>query len=316
MRGIIFVLLCGCALAQTRPATSDGGGANLPAQKIKANDLIAVSVYDAPEFTRTVRVSADGTIRLPMLEQHIKADGLLPSELETAIATALKAEEILVNPAVTVTVAEYHHIRPISVMGAVKAPITFEAVGDVSLIEALTRAGGLGPEAGQEVLITRTQPGPDGKPVSLTQRVSVKALIGQADPEADLKLVGGEEIRVPEAGRVFVIGNVKTPGAFTFRDSGETTVLKALAMAQGLTSYSAKQAYIVRQDDRSGAKNEIPIELAKIMERKSPDVPLMANDILYVPDRSGRRATMQTLEKVLAFGAGAGTALIYTATVH
>ena len=48
------------------------------------------------------------------------------------------------------------------------------------------------------------------------------------------------------------------------------------------------------------------------MERKAPDVPLLANDILYVPDNKGRRMALGTLEKIAAFGAGAGTALIYT----
>jgi polysaccharide export outer membrane protein len=53
------------------------------------------------------------------------------------------------------------------------------------------------------------------------------------------------------------------------------------------------------------------IPLNKIMERKAPDAALLANDILYVPDNKGRRMTLGALEKVLAFGGGAGTALIY-----
>ena len=74
---------------------------NLPAQKIGPNDLIAVSVYDAPELTRTVRVSAEGMIRLPMVKRQLHAEGLMPSELESAIAEELKTEELLVDPAVT-----------------------------------------------------------------------------------------------------------------------------------------------------------------------------------------------------------------------
>ena len=72
MRVVVFLLFCGVTLAQTRPAPIvEIGGANLPAQKIGANDLIAISVYDQPEFTRSVRVSADGFIRLPMLDRRI-----------------------------------------------------------------------------------------------------------------------------------------------------------------------------------------------------------------------------------------------------
>ena len=79
---------------------------NLPAQTIGANDLISVSVYDAPEFTRAVRVGADGQIRFPMLKAKITAQGLLPSDLETAIAEALMTEDLVIDPFVTVSVIE------------------------------------------------------------------------------------------------------------------------------------------------------------------------------------------------------------------
>jgi polysaccharide export outer membrane protein len=315
MRITVFLLFWAVMSAQTRPApVAEAGGANLPAQKIRPNDLVAVSVYDAPELSKAIRVSADGYIRLPLLDRPIKADGLLPAELGVAITAALKAEEILVKPSVTVTVAEYHS-RPISVVGAVKTPTTFEAIGTITLLEAIARAGGLSQEAGPEILVSRTQPGPTGIPTSLTQRVSVKAFIGRADPAVNLKLVGGEEVRVPEAGKVFVIGNVRKPGAFAVQDSTETTVLKMLAMAEGLTPYASNHAFIIRRDDQAGRSREIPVELGRIMKRQAPDMPLLESDILYVPDRSGRRATLSVLEKLLIFGGGAAAAGIY-AGVH
>ena len=84
----------------------------------------------------------------------MRAEGRLPRELEASIAEALKTEEILVDPVVKVTVAEYHS-RPISVMGAVKKPVTFQAVGAMTLLDALARAEGLSDLAGTEVLFTR-----------------------------------------------------------------------------------------------------------------------------------------------------------------
>jgi polysaccharide export outer membrane protein len=296
------------APAQVRPAP-EPSGANLPAQRIGANDLVAVSVYDVPELTRTVRVGADGLMRLPMLKQRIKAEGLMPSELEAAIASALVAEQLIVDPFVTVTIAEYNS-RPISVAGAVKQPLTFQASGPVTLLEAITKAGGLAPEAGPEILVSRAQSAPDGSVTALVQRVLVKGLIDAADPAMNITLIGGEEIRVPEVGKVYVIGNVKRPGAFAVQGGVESTVLKMLALSEGLTPYASKDAYIYRRE-ANGGKNEIQIPLSKIMERKAPDAPLLANDILYVPDNKGRRMTLGALEKVLAFGAGASTALIY-----
>ena len=293
---LLPALFAHALLAQSRPPTMDDvGRANLPQQSIGANDLLAVSVYDAPELTRTVRVESDGVIHLPLLKNAIEA----------AIAAALKEEEILVSPVVKVTIVEYYS-RPISVAGAVRKPITFQATGNVTLLEAISRAEGLSADAGQEILVSR--------PDQIIRRIPVRALIDAADPDVNLKLAGGEEIRVPEASKIYVVGNVKRPGAFPLRDSSETSVLKLLALAEGLTAYSAKLAYIYRRDPDGASKKEIEIELEKIMKRKSPDVPLEADDILYIPDNTGRRATASAIEKIAILSGSIGAAAIYGIT--
>jgi polysaccharide export outer membrane protein len=294
--------------AQFRPAALDTPWANLPLQPISANDLLAVSVYDAPELTGTVRVSADGFISLPMLKQPVKVQGLMPAKIEAAVAEALRGEDIIVNPFVKVTVAEYSS-HPVSVAGAVNQPMTFQATGPVTLIEAVALAGGLSTDAGPEILVTRSELGPDGTLTAVAQRISVKGLIDASDPASNVVLHGGEEILVPGKSKVYVIGDVKQPGAFPMEDS-ESTVLTMLALSQGLMPYAAKEAYIYRQDG-NGSKKEISIPLSKIMERKAADFPLLANDILYVPDRKVRRLTIEALERVLLFGSAAGAAAIY-----
>jgi len=283
-------------------------GANLPAQPVGPNDLLAICVYDAPELSRTVRVGSDGYIRLPMMQRRIMAQGLLPSALETAIGSALREEQILIDPFVTVTIAEYHS-RPISVAGAVKQPVVFQAEGPTTLLEAIARAQGLREDAGREILVSQSQPGPDGQPITMTRRILVRSLIDDADPTLNLKLTGGEEIRVPEVGRIYVVGNVKKPGAFPVQDGSDTTVLQMLALAEGLAPYSTKEAYIYRRE-AAGTKNEIPVPLDKIMQRKSPDVPLTANDILYIPDNKGKRIGIKALEAIVGLGGAATTALI------
>ena len=304
------MLLCVPVYSQVRGTSLPETTANLPAQKIGPRDLVTVQVYDSPELSRSIRVGSDGTIKLPMLKEKVMAEGLMPNELEVVIAKALEDGGLLVEPSVTVTVAEYSS-RPISVAGSVRTPLTFQANSPVTLLEALTRAGGLTSDAGSEILISKSQPGLDGAQTSLIQRVAVKALIDAADPDSNIRLSGGEEIRVPEAGKVFVVGNVKKPGAFSVQDGAETSVLKLLALAEGLSQFAGKQAYIYRRE-ASGSKNEIPIELNKILERKSPDVTLLASDVLYVPDNKKGRLSMAVLEKLLMFGSTAGaTALIY-----
>lgn len=305
---LALVVFGGLAYGQLPPgvANADPGGGNLPIQKIGADDLIAVSVYDAPEFTRTIRVNSEGLIRMPMIKDPIRAAGLLPVELETVIATALKEAELIADPYVTITVGEYHS-RPVSVMGAVKMPLTFQAAGEVTLLDALAKAGGLTPEAGNEILLSH--PGADGK-AGLIQRIPVKTLIDAADPTVNVKLTGGEEIRVPDAGRIFVLGQVRKPGSFSAHDDGHATVLKALAYSEGLMPYSSKLAYIYRRES-SGSKHEIVIPLKQIMIRKAPDVALEADDILYIPEATGTRMTIAALEKALLVGSGMATALIY-----
>jgi polysaccharide export outer membrane protein len=312
---LLFIAGAAGALAQVqmpRFTTVDAGGANLPARKIGPNDLIAISVYEAPEFTRTVRVGGDGLIRIPMLKRQIKAEGLMPSELESSIVDALQAEQLIVGAVVTVTVAEYN-TRPISVAGAVKQPLTFQVAGPVTLLEALTRAGGLSAEAGPEILVTQAQARRVGAPAALVQRISVKGLIDTADPVLNLQLTGGEEVRIPEVGKIFVIGNVRSPGAYPVQGTTEATVLKALALSGGLLPFASKEAYIFRREEGgSGSKREIAVPLKQLMERKAPDAPLVADDILYVPDAHGRRVGLAALEKILLFGGGvAGSALVY-----
>lgn len=300
-----FYLAAEFAFAQTRPSPATGElGANLPARPLAGGDLLAISVYGAPELSRSVRVGEDGFIRLPMLKGKIEARGASPLELEQRVGAAIAEEKILVEPYVVVTIAEYA-VRPIRVAGAVRHPLTFEATGPVTLLEALTRAEGLSPEAGAEILVTRTS---GLNSAELTKRIAVKDLIETADPAANLILEGGEDVRVPEVGRVFVVGNVKKPGAFPVGDAGGTSVLKALALAEGLAPYSTKQAYIYRPTD--GGKQEIAVELRKIMERKLPDVDLIAGDIFYIPDNRGGRVTASVIEKVVSFAAGTASGAV------
>lgn len=308
MRTIVFLLAGWCALAQTRPAdvvdANMASVANLPAQKVAPNDLIAVSVYDSPELTRTLRVAADGTIRMPMLKEPLKVDGMLPSQVERAIAEDLKKGQVLVEPVVTVTILEYAS-RPIAVVGAVKKPLTFQAVGRVTLLDALAKAEGLTGEAGPELVLTRPTP-----PGMLVQRIPLKALMDAADPAMNAILTGGEEIRVPEAGKIYVVGNVRKPGAFAVRDGAQTSVLRVLALAEGLAPFSARRAYIYRAAADPVLRSEIPVELDLIMQRKSPDVSLLADDVLYVPDNKGRRRAVNLVDRVTGFGASTASGVL------
>jgi polysaccharide export outer membrane protein len=273
-------------------APSSSEMSSLPLVRIGNNDLIGITVYDAPELTRTVRVSAEGDIRMPMVKQSIHAAGLYPAELEKAIVAALTGENVLVDPVVTVSIVEYLS-RPITVVGEVKIPTTFQAIGDVTLLDAISRAQGFTENAGSEILVSRQEPGSDGKSTTLFQRIPVRSLLNGLDPSLNIHLHGGEEIRVPEAGRVYVVGQVKKAGPYYINDGSESSVLKAIANSDGLDEHPGHIAYIYRQEGGAGGRNEIRVELKKILDRKTPDVALEANDILYIPKSTGRATAIR-----------------------
>lgn len=318
---LIFCLLLAVvatpSVAQQEPvkqigagATSPSEGSNLPAESVERYDLLGISVYDSPELTRSARVDENGAIRLPMVKQPIQVAGLYPPEIEGAITKALVENNVLVEPVVTVSILEYRS-RPITVMGAVRNPIVFQADGPVTLLDAISRAGGLAENAGSEILLRRRPSATGDKSMTLTQRIPVQSLLNLNEAVANLKLEGGEVIRVPVAGQVYVLGSVGKPGAFNVPDGSESSVMKALAISGGLGEHPGHIAYIYRVEGGAEGVNEIPIELQKIMSRKAPDVALLANDILYVPAANGRRISAKLLETSLGVAVAIGTTLLY-----
>ena len=287
------------------PAQSMDG---LPSQKLGPGDLIAFSVSDCPDLTRSFRVNSAGYLKLPLLKEPIAATGRDPQEIEEDVQRALIKDEILVQPVVSAQVLEYRS-KPVSVMGAVKKPITFQAVGSVTLLDAIARAEGLTSDHGAEVLVSRPRAAGATGP-ALIERISFNGLMVEADPALNITLVGGEEIRVPPAGKVYMVGNVKKPGIYPIQQGDETTVFEMVAMSEGLLPYARKQAFIYRREGGKGARNEIPVELAKIMDRKGPDVALQANDILYIPDNKGQRLTNTIIERIVGFGTATGTGIL------
>ncbi len=316
---VIFLAIAvtGSVAAQSVSSSNVGAGAsalsespNVPADKLGPQDLVGITVYDSPELTRSVRVDEDGTIRLPMVRKHIQAAGLTADELENAITAALVDEQILVSPVVSVSVIEYHS-RPITILGAVRTPTTFQVIGNVTLFDAISRAGGLADNAGTEVFVSHAPSSVSGTSVSLTERIPVSSLLDANSPEANMRLEPGDSIRVPEAGQIYIVGNVKRPGPFTITNNSEMTILKAMSIAGGLDSFATRTAYIYRVDEINGHKEEIPINLKKILARKSPDVPLYANDMVYVGNEPGMRVSAKVLEIAVGVGLAVTGLVIY-----
>ena len=264
--------------------------ANIGSDPVGPGDLLYVAVIGSPELTRSFRVTAAGTLSVPLLADPIHINGLTPSQIEIAVARELERKRILVSPVVSVTVLEYRS-RPVNIAGAVKRPVTIQALNGLKLLDAISQAAGLAPEAGPEILVSRSNE-------SEIQRISVKDLIAGANPALNIELRGGEQIRVPEAGKLFVVGNVKSPGTFLLNEPGGSSVMKALAMSQGLLPYARKEAYVYRLLPDRNERQEILVPLNQILRRKAPDFTLLPNDIFYVPDNSAKRLSATMIERI------------------
>jgi polysaccharide export outer membrane protein len=288
------------------PVTTELWANNLGDEPVGPGDLLYIAVTGASELSRSYRVSPEGAITLPMAKASVMVSGQTPAAVARTVTADLVQERILVAPIVSVEVLDYRS-RRISVVGAVHSPAVIEAIGEMKLLDAIARAQGIAPEAGPEVIVSRNDSA-NGKPE--TVRISIKDLLSGNNPDLNIALHGGEEIRVPEAPKLFVVGNVRTPGTYPLNEMGGTTVLKALAMSQGVLPFTAKNAYVYREVAGAAARQEIMVPLREIMHRNSPDMPLAPGDILYIPENGKLHASADVLGKIAPFGTSTASGLI------
>lgn len=136
-------------------------------------------------------------------------------------------------------------------------------------------------------------------------RVDLKKLLDTGDPTLNLMVYPGDVVKVPRAELVYVVGEVGRPGGFELKSNENISVLQAIALAQGMTHTSAgARARIIRADSETGQRQEIPINLSKIIAGKLPDPILRPRDIVFVPNSLGRTAALRSLDMVATIGSG------------
>jgi polysaccharide export outer membrane protein len=285
------------------PAT--GGGGTLGADYvIGPEDILTLEVMNVPELKETVRVENDGTIPVRLLG-HVKAAGLTTSQLRTDLEKAW-GESYLEDPKVTVFIREFH-AQPISVIGAVAKPGLYQLTGPRTLIEVISMAGGLGTrganQPGRFLYVTRKGGFDD---LQLTEgmeqtapdqvEIDLKELVQTRDPALNIKMKPFDIVSVTKAGIIYVIGAVKRPGGFLMEDRERVTVLQALSLAEGTGPYAKKSAARIVRQGENGSRQEIPVDLGKVVKGTGEDVEMAANDILVVPDSAGKYVGARGLE--------------------
>lgn len=288
--------------------TSDGlsqSGIPLPLLPLGPDDLLTVNVLGVPALSKPIRVSPDGSIRMPMVDKPIPASGKLPADLESDIAEALRHDDLVREPLVTVTVTEYVS-RQVTVAGAVRSPTTIQAVTNMTLLEAIAHAGGFAEDAGAELSVSSRT----GTGSLAVRRIAIKALMDRPDDQSNPVLHPGDEVRVPRAPHIFIMGNVRKPGSIALVETSGSSVMKAVALADGLAPFATREAWILRQKPDSTEREQIQVHLAAIMDRKSPDVELKADDIFYVPDNKTKRISADVIDRVVSFGSATTSGLL------
>lgn len=253
---------------------------------IGPNDLIAVTVFGMPDLSALVRVQSTGQFSLPLLSRPIVAAQHTAPQVAAELTAELEREGLAVRPSVRVTVEQVLS-KPVVVSGAVRTPTVIQATRQLRLIEAISAAGGVTAAGGGSVVLTQ-----NGKDTTY----DLNALLNTSNPPPTPMLQGGETIRVLPARLIYVVGALQKPGAFPITTGEPVSVLKAVALAQGLSQSDPpdkKHAQILRTQP-DGAKVAIPVDLNSVLQHKAPDPQLEAGDVLYVPD-SGRQRFLRAL---------------------
>jgi polysaccharide export outer membrane protein len=250
--------------------------------KIGAKDLLDISVFGLNDLNRTVRVSEDGTITLPLLGE-VKVEGLTKTGLERKLSELLE-EKYLHNPQVTVFIREYQSTR-VSVLGAVNNPGLYDLLGRETLMQIISQAGGLTTDAGNEIVIMRLLA--DGTSNSL--RISIDDLFLKGDATLNIPLQPNDIVNVPIDKTVFVyvMGQVNRPGALAVKRSNIPTLLQSIAQAGGFSERASKGRVIIkRKDEKTGREIQIKVNVKSIIKRRKKDIQLLENDVVYVPEKA------------------------------
>ncbi len=262
--------------------------------KIGPDDLLDISVSEDEKFSKTVKVSSQGNIKLPYLG-ILKVNGLTALKLEKEIENLL-GEQYIYDPHVTVIIKEHRNQR-ISVMGAVVKPGTYDLTGQSTLSDVLVMTGGLREDAGPFLFLLRspglkTQKSEDKSEAQKpnTFVISLEDLLLNRDTDSNLTLMHGDVINIPVAGKVFVGGSVRNPGGFSL--AKRMTLSQAITMAQGLTPKAkGSVTRIFRYSNYPEKKTEKEILVANvnaIQAGKEEDIYLKENDVIFVPQSAGK----------------------------
>ncbi len=304
----LYALAAGLAISQFARAE------DAKAYHLGPDDQVSIRVMDLEKLqldnASAPKVDINGDLNLPIIG-HVHAEGLTLEQLKATIASRLS--DVLNVPTVSVSIVQYRN-HPISVLGSVRNPGVFQMPRSKRLLEVLSLAGGLAPDAGDNIKISRpkssaTLPLPDVKGDEGTDywvgTINVRDLVEKADTTLNIPVFDGDVIAVSKAEMVYVMGAVKRAGGFTLGNHPAMSVLQALSLAEGLDHAAMpNRARLLREVNPGADRTEIFLDLKPIMGGSSPDFPMRPNDILFIPTNGAKLASLRALEAAIQVGTG------------
>jgi polysaccharide export outer membrane protein len=228
-------------------------------------DVLNITVFGEPQLMGIhVRVDADGTIPFQYLNK-VKVEDLTVAQIADALRKGL-ADGYLRNPQVSVEIEGYHS-QNVYVLGEVKAPAKYSLPGNSTLVDVLMQAGSTTAAAGHWVLINHARPGSTSTgPVTSddnTADLRINLSDIQSGKAQNIKILDGDTITVPKAERIYVNGNVRTPGAFPYDDG--MTVFEAMALAGGVTEKGSNSRVSIKRLI-NGQMKEVDVKQTDILK--------------------------------------------------
>jgi len=304
MAVLITISVFGGALSDQAQPSTQAAPATDAAQSLRyrigAGDVLDIRILNRPQLSReAVRVEGDGMIRMPLIEGSIQA--ACKSGPELAAEIGKRYLKYYRNPQVDVFVKEYH-AREVALIGAVNEQGRYQMQRRLRLLELLSFAKGPSEKAGQTINIVR---GPrtglcgdngetesaEGGFISLRLNETLRG-----EEKSNPYIQSGDIVTIPEAEQVYVVGNVYTPKALPLKEP--ISLSRAIAMAGGpLRDSKTDRIHIVRQQP-NGQKSEMYVNLSAIARQRAEDVMLQANDIVEVPESTGKSVIRSLLGAV------------------
>jgi len=235
--------------------------------RLGEGDVLRVAVYDHADLSLTARIGGDGTILFPLIGQ-VDLGGMTASAAGQKISRLL-ADGYIVNPQVSVFIEQFRN-RKVVLMGEVNKPGLYELSGPTTLLELISRAGGLNRESGDTVTIHRQ---PLSGAAEKVLQVDLKQLLEGSSRDQDLVLRDGDNIFIATAGLVYVTGQVKKPDSYPVDD--DSTVLMTVTRAGGFTNLAAKgRVRVIRKVDGE----------EQTLEKVPMNMPIQPGDVIVVPE--------------------------------